>query len=442
LRAPAADGAAVATAVKTRLDREFPALDIPVIAGSAWWGGLSLVAAGKDISRVLPQASLAYLREQGLPPSVEFKPGQPMSPEDRARLAQALYKSSGMPTIGAALTSQLNNGSASVLLRQLAACFLELARTTEVSAKMELQSVMSLAESRRAEAHAVEDRIRQERAALANLDGPIAQIQASFALIERQLGDIVSEDGRTLRADLNAIVERFADEECNALAASIRRRDHEGEWRTDLRSLRDDLEVHYVNSYRETEARLIEIERVLYPQLHTIVDAIVPGSGIDVADDYATPSNPYPSLAPLTETATLDLGLPWWRAWLASRPDPKARAASLRKIILDDFIPVAEELSHQAQNQLGARVARTLQQAQVVSAGMLSAIQARKTQVLNDYEVLVNPASGAGAEEREAQSQAAIERCRTRHLNTAKLVGEISELVAFCHRALGREARV
>jgi signal recognition particle receptor subunit beta len=442
LRSPTTDGAAVTAAVKTRLDREFPALDIPVISGSAWWGGLSLVAAGKDISRVLPQASLAYLREVGLPASLEFKPGQPMPPEDRARLAQALYKASGMPAIGAALTAQLNNGSASVLLRQLAACFLELARTTEVSAKMELQSVMSLAEARRVETHAVGERIRQERAALANLDGPIAQIQASFALIEKQLADIVSEDVRNLRADLDAIVERFADEECNALSVSIRRRDHDGAWRTDLRPLRDDLEVHYVNSYRDTEARLIEIERVLYPQLRTIVDAIVPGSGIDVADDYANPTNPYPSLAPLAETATLDLGLPWWRAWLASRPDPDSRSASLRKIILDDFIPVAEELSHQAENQLGTRVARTLQQAQVVSAGMLTAIQARKAQVLTDYEALLNPASGTGAEDLEAQSQARIERCKTRHQTTAKLVGEISELVSFCHRALGREALV
>ena len=59
-----------------------------------------------------------------------------------------------------------------------------------------------------------------------------------------------------------------------ALMRSIRHRDHDGEWQSDLRVLRSEIETHYIEAYQATEARLIEIERVLYPQLKTIVDAI------------------------------------------------------------------------------------------------------------------------------------------------------------------------
>src|SRR5262245_48721213 len=71
LRSPLEEAAAVRAGVKARLDKEFPSMDIQVVAGSAWWGGLSLVASGRDVARLLPQSSIAYLKECGLPAGAE-----------------------------------------------------------------------------------------------------------------------------------------------------------------------------------------------------------------------------------------------------------------------------------------------------------------------------------------------------------------------------------
>ena len=439
LRNPIADARTVQASVKARLDREFPALEIPVVMGSAWWGGLSLAAAERDISRLLSPGTLAYLRECGLPQAVEVVPGQSMPPEVRTRVASALYVGSGIPAIASGITRMLCGGSTAVLLRQLAACFLELARSTEVSAKLELQSVMGLIEARRAETRAVTERVENERIALAQLDQPIRQIQHAFQLIERQLGQIVATDADRLGHDMVTIVERYAAEECGALMSSLRRQDHDGEWHSDLRPLRDALERHYVASYRSTEQRLIEIERVLYPQLRTIVDAIVPEAGIELADEHGQLSNPYPSVSSLSDSAVLDLDMPWWKAWFKTRRDPADRVGDLRRIILADFLPVAHDLTEQARTELGKRVARTLQQAEAVSSGMLGSIQSRKAQLLADYDNLSSPREGQTVEQLEAEQHSKLEHCMARHRTIVGLVDDLVRLSALCQQTLNVE---
>jgi hypothetical protein len=333
----------------------------------------------------------------------------------------------------------LASGNSAVLLRQLAACFLELARSSEISAKMELQAVIGMLESRRAETVAVGERIRQERVQLASLDEPIRQIQASFALIERQLNEIVRTDMTHLDADLRTIIDNFAQEECRALVTSVRRRDHDGQWKTDLNPLREQLESRYVEVYRATEARIIQIEKVLYPQLRTIIEAIVPGSGIEVADDYPVNPSPYPSVAPLGEAVVLDLDVPWWKLWFAARPDPKERAADLARLIHADFVPMGEEMVREAQAAFAQRIARTLQQAHAVSSGMLSAIQERKSRVLVEYENFQNQ-TGTTHETFEADQHERARRCTERQSACSILGKELAKVLAYCQQTLLHEA--
>jgi signal recognition particle receptor subunit beta len=434
LRNPLAEAAAIRASVKNRLDREFPVLDIPVLAGSAWWGGLSLIANGRDVYRLLPQSSLAYLAECGLGTTADAS-ALPGTPEHRARLMRALHLASGLPAVGAAVNGMINTGSAAAMLRQLATCFHELARTTEVSARMGLQSAREFAQNHQTETRTNAERIRQERAALGHLDAPIGQIQHSFALIERQLHEILNNDITALRRDLAGIVDSFANEECAAMMVAIRRRDHDGQWQANLAPLRNALEHHYINAYRATEGRVIEIERVLYPQLKTIVDAIVPGSGLDVHADYAQPTSPYPSVAPLSEMAVLDLGVPWWRMWFAARPDPTERANQLKQVILDDFLPMTEELARQAHAALGARVTRTLQQAHAVSTGMLTTIQQRKAQVIADYEALLARQANGSAERISPEVEAHLSQAAARHNAAIALVEDLAKLVQLCQSA-------
>ncbi len=439
LRNPLTEAAAIRANVKSRLDKEFPALDIQVVAGSAWWGGLGLVAGGRDVLRVLPQSSLAYLRECGLP-ALEGAGAAP-SPDLRAKLARALHVASGLPAIAAGINRMMLAGSSAAMLKQLAACFYELARSTEASTKVELQSAIDLAESRRAETMAASERVLAERSSLANLDQPIAQIQRSFAMIERQLADILNSDIGALRKALADIVEVFAADECGAMMLALRRREHESEWRANLAPLRAAIENHLANAYRSTEDRIIEIERVLYPQLKTIVDAIVPGSGIQVSTDFARRATRYPSLSPISDLAVLDLDMPWWKQWIARRPDPVVRAAALKQIILDDFLPAADELARSAHGELSQRITLTLQQAHAVSSGMLQAIQNRKVLVVSEYESLLRRRAAGEMVGSDPQAEANLVRAKARHAGTIGLVDDLGRLVSICQTAFEEEQR-
>jgi hypothetical protein len=438
---PLAEAKAVRASVKSRLEREFPALEIPVIVGSAWWGGLSLVSENRDVARVLPPASVAYLREFGLPAAVEVGPAHALGVEQRSRLAAALYASSGIPAVAAGITELLAGGTSAVLLRQLTACFLELAKSTEISAKMELQSLLGLLESRRAETRAVGERLVQERQSLATIDEPIQKIQHSFGLIERQLAEIVRNDSERLKAELINAVEGFAAAECQAMLVSIEDRDHDGQWRCDLTPLREGLELHYVDSFRHTESQIIEIERVLYPQLRTIIEAILPGYDVEMSDDYAAHPNPYPSVTPLTDTVVLDLDVPWWKLWFAARPEPRERAADLKRLIRSDFLPVVDEMVREAQAHFATRITRMLQQAHAVSTGMLSTLQQRKAQVLAEHEAYSSLGHSQDHERFEHEQRQKADRCAARQAAAATLAEELGKLLSFCQSSLALEGR-
>jgi hypothetical protein len=402
---------------------------------------LSLVSDNRDVARVLPPASVAYLREFGLPASIEVGPAHSLSVEQRSRLAAALYASSGIPAVAASITELLSGGTSAVLLRQLTACFLELARSTEMSAKMELQSLMGLRESRRVESRALGERLRQERESLATIDEPIQKIQHSFGLIERQLAEIVRNDTERLKADLISAVEGFAEAECQAMLGSMHNRNHNGQWRCDLTPLREGMELHYVDSYRHTESQIIEIERVLYPQLRTIIEAILPGYDVEVSDDYAAHPNPYPSVTPLTDTVVLDLDVPWWKLWFAARPDPRQRAADLKRLIRSDFLPVVDEMVREAQAQFATRITRMLQQAHAVSTGMLTTFQRRKAQLLAEHEAFGNLDQTEDQEQFEKEQQQRADHCAVRQAAAAALAEELGKLLNFCQSALTLEGR-
>ncbi len=92
---PGTDAALIKAAVEKRLRLEFPALDIPVVCGSAWLGSLRLQSDRGDFHASLKPAQLKVLRQAGLPASIDATSRQ-LSNVDRSRVAAAMHMGSGM----------------------------------------------------------------------------------------------------------------------------------------------------------------------------------------------------------------------------------------------------------------------------------------------------------------------------------------------------------
>ena len=222
------------------------------------------------------------------------------------------------------------------------------------------------------------------------------------------------------------------------MTAALQGGRYSGYWDIDLRPLRDELEQRYYHTFHTIERQVMDIERILYPQLRNIIEAILPEYGIEIGEEYAGRPEPIPAVASLNETLVLDLDIPWWQAWFARRPDPRQRAEELISII-EDFFPIAEDMISAVATQMTARAQRTLQQAEAVSTGMLTTVQQRKGQVIAEYEAFRGNTSGSGFEEFQAEQARSGERCAARMQACNQIAEQLRQLQLLCNKSLGLE---
>jgi hypothetical protein len=83
------------------------------------------------------------------------------------QLSETMYLRSGIPQVAAAISRSMASSGMAILLRQTAACFHEIATSTEISAKVELQSI--------------EQRLAARQLEITNLGEKIAEEQEIFA---------------------------------------------------------------------------------------------------------------------------------------------------------------------------------------------------------------------------------------------------------------------
>ncbi len=427
---PAVEGPKIKADVDQRLKREFPVLDIPIVTGSAWWANLSLQGQSIDVGAFLRPSSAALLREFGLPAHIDIA-SKTMTGADRLLIAKAMHTGSGLPAVSAHITNLMKSGGGALLLQQLAACFLEFARSAEVSSRMERGFIVDLLDARRSESHTLGSRIEQERDQLASLASRAQQLRQCFDQVDVQLKDIVAANTERLRSDLKLVVETFAREACHEMIQSMRRKSRWGTWTCDVMPLREQLEREYVDSFRYIAHELVEIERALQPQLRALIETLLPGYGSRLEEHAIPEFEAYPSVAPLSDTVVLDLDVSWWRLWFASRPDPATRTAQLAQLIKDDFFPLVDELVREAQAQFASRIGRSVHNGTAIGEGMLQTIQTRSAELLTEYEVLQGNGTRKGLEQFETEQHNQAMRCSERQTACAAIADELGRVVSL-----------
>lgn len=426
---PAIEGLQIKANVRQRLKQEFPSIEIPIVTGSAWWANLSLQAQTIDAGAFLRPSGIAYLRDFGLPAHVDVS-SRSLLNTDRAQIAKAMYAGSGLPAISSHITRHMRSGSGALLLRQLAACFLEFAKSAEVSARMERGFIADLLEARRSEAQVAGSRLQEEREQLAALAARAHQLRQCFDQVEEQLKELVVASTERLRSSLHYVIESFAQHACQEMIESTQKWSTRRTWKCNVMPLREELEKEYVASFRQIARELAEIEQALKPQLRALIDTLLPGYGPEGEEEPLPELEPYPSVAPLSDTVVLDLDVSWWRLWLAQRPDPAARAEQLAQLIREDFFALAGELVREAQAQFSNRIGRTLQSGTLIGDNLLQTIEARSTQLLRDYETVQGQAGEQTLEEFEAEQNAQAARCSMRQAACAALAEELGRIMS------------
>lgn len=432
---PLVDGPAIKASVEQRLKREFPALEIPVIIGSAWWASLSLQSEQVDFASVLQPSAIAWLREYGLPASLNVG-SRTLSVVERSRVGTAMHAGSGLPAVASTITKLMQTSNGAILLRQVAAAFLEFAKSAEMSARMERTFTTELLETRRTETNAVTSRIETERQSIGQLGARAHQLRQCFEQVETQLKAIVANNAERLRADLRDMIESFAAEACGAMRQAIEQRTYGRTWSCDVMPLRQLLETEYVEGFRQIARELVEIERALQPQLKAVIEMLLPGYGSALAETGGPMVEHYPSVAPLSDTVVLDLDVSWWNMWFAARPDPIVRAHHLTALIREDFFPLADELVREAQAQFSQRIDRSLQGGLAIADSLIDTIEKRNAELLSEYETLFSAETQKSIEQFEAEQKAHVIRCTEREAACTIFVDEIGKMIGLLQEGL------
>ncbi len=424
---PVLDGERIKVRVEQRLRQEFPALDIPVVLGSAAWANASLQAQSLNVAAAQRALTPALLAANGLPALRDPRSSGP-DLHDRAYVAHALYVASGLPRVGAALNRMIAMSASAALLSHIGSCLLELAKGKEIALRMELNSLSGLLQSRQAETAAFQDKVAQERQVLAELDKRAAHLHGVLDEIEGHLGEIVTKNIGPMRRELHTIVKGFAQDKAEGMEKALRKHDGRDRWVCNVMPLREELEACYLRCCRQLGSELSGIENEIQPVLRQAVEMLMPGSGADLDNRPRGVTIHRPSVQPLRQTVVLDLSVAWWKVWFAARPDPVDRAEHLRKMIDSDFAPITAELVREAESYFGWYIAHTLDKARAVAESMLANVRNRNEQIIAEFEEWQRKGEQPGDDDFEAkQCRRAVELSGER----GRLVADIGELTAM-----------
>lgn len=425
---PATDAAAIKASVEKRLRVEFPALDIPVICGSAWLGTLRLQAGSADLQASLKPTHIKALRQSGLPVGIDATSRQ-LSSLDRSRVAAAMYMSSGMREVSAAITKLMSTSSISMLLRQIAVCLVELVRSAELTDRAELKSIHDLLEVRRRESSTLRVSVAEEQKSLAAFAERADTLQASFQGIEKHFDELIASAGKMLSHRLHNLVREYADDQAEAVLYALETDPKQKSWRCDVAPLREQMESAYLNSFGQAAADLARVEQFLYPQLKIIVGSLLPGYGGNLLEIPAWPPGSTPSIAALSDRVTMDLGTPWWRHWFAARRASEERASHLHRLIEQDFLKIADDLARELEVHLRERVDYIMQRVNAISTGLRTGIERRSANLAREHALLNGDGDEHSLERFELEQNQRAEDCARKQDSYSAALRELAAVL-------------
>jgi signal recognition particle receptor subunit beta len=430
-----ADAEVVKAAVEKRLRAEFPSLHIPVVYGSARLGNLRLQPeAGEVPAAIEPELSATRLEcvAQAEPGTAADDPsGTTHGQTDASRTVPAVHMDSGIAGVSTAITRLMCSSSIAMLMRQIAVCLAELVRTADVSDGAELRSIRELLAARRQESEAVRNRVSEEEKSLADFEDRVKALLVSFGEVDTHFKEVIATTGSILGDQLGDLVREFAVGEADALLASLAEngRPRQWLWRCDVLPLREQMEATYLAAYAQAARDLERVEQFLYPQLRMIVSSLLPNYHGGLLEVPAWPEGLTPSVAPLSDKVTVDLGVSWWRRWFASRRLAKERANHLRCLIEEDFSKIAEDLVQEAQTHLTERVDYIMRRVNAISNGLRTGVERRTANLAREQALIDRAADEQDHERFEAEQQRRAEACAARQEAYAAALGELEAVL-------------
>lgn len=372
--------------VRDRLALEFPGFEIPIVVGSARFGG----EAGHAVSAG-PSA-----REVGT------LDGERAGEEEGA-------EGTGMAAMRAAIDVLLANTHSAYVMRQVARCYAEMAQSCIAAARHEQAGITRAAAPDAASGEQAEEELRRlvnEQQSLLMTRGVLDRVPRN---LEAKLYQILWDALRSQRERLAQIVDGHARFERNSLVATMRARRSGRRWTCDVASLRRALEGEFASGFEDCVAKLLEHTARIVDYLNPVFEILIPGTALPTPPSGRDAGViQMPSPASLGRPLALDLDVSWWARFWQSQPTAGERGAAIEQLIKEEFHPIAESLAGSQMEVLQDYVRSTTHWTAFVCNNIIQALERRHERLTAYLEELRENIETQGRDAIARQQQEAL----------------------------------
>lgn len=338
--------------VQYMLQREFPSVKFPIIAGSALWGKMALKKeTGENTS-----AESASLSAYYSPSDASKADTEDILTKEQAR--SELYACSGIPEVASTISklmlmkgkSRGSVGKIASTLKLTADSLLAVMNNKVLSIQSEIKRAnITTNNLSTSETEALSQKLRQLR----DLTSKCNNIQMQY---EKKLEHLQESILDCFRTKLNDIVEEFAQTECQDLVKSMETGKRNKVWRCNTTKIRQNLEDEFLVICREAAVYINNMQKTAINEIKYVFQAVAPNADNDFLNyKEIAEGEPYLSTLALKHTLALDLDKSWWKLW-AQKYTPEHWSNELNKLIRSEFFPMVERLVQSAKAELTQRI--------------------------------------------------------------------------------------
>jgi len=363
--------------VRRKLSFEFPGIDVPIIVGSAKWGGGMLPAP----------ISLATGR----------KP----------------VGDSGFTQLTAELNRMLANSHCAFVIRQINTCFGEMTRASEVATRKELQNLKSAKSKAQLTAERIQYELQQLHGEQQRLAETQATIERSAQQFEQQLRRILIRNVDELKTSLRQAIDAQAANERYSLVSSILAGKAPRTWDCDCGALRRALSHTFAKSFEATESQLVNVSSRVAVELRKLAAALLDTDAVPTPPseifDAVAPPNP----SALGRNVFVDLDVSWWSQLWRTRPTTDERGEAVEQLIKSEFHPLIDELAQVYESAFNTYIDTTTRWSFTVCSNLVQLLSRRQHDLASYYRSVLNGSQGTADEATIQQQTATIARLET-----------------------------
>jgi hypothetical protein len=377
----ARDVPAIVQHVRNSLRRELPTLELPVVAGSAYWANTAQRGSRAEVERAWSPKAKTYAQH------LAQRAGSVAGHDEEEQLAHSLLLCSGLPALVDALAALTVDSHAGRVLKRISRSFYDLAKVSESAARQQL----TVAE---AELQSGGDYEKHGENELRAIDAEAKEHERLTQVLQHVLTDLkerstlaISDQCGKISSALHNEVRGFSELECRNMRLAIAEGRH-GVWRSDPAPLQRQLEERLVGSHREAEQELAKLEADIFPQLKELLKRYSPQWGQPGPDEPA--SLELPLLGVLgVPSISMELGKPQRWSWRRGRAGEK-RIAELAGLIEAEWRTITQKLVQAARAHLEARQSSIVQEASQVYAGVVEVFREQNRARLQRARALID----------------------------------------------------